>query len=404
MADISVDTTDTSLETPKVLRKCLDLFFSPKHNHYTNHLDVNINEKYSNHPDIQYFKQLKTKNHYNYHKFKRTPQKSKPIDKLQRSEFDPYSRQGLLQRLATFTLLNWEIAGKSNPITELRCAQNGWKCMTVSINNNQKNHLVCTACKRLVTLVFNDFDTADYQELNIYLGQQYLKQIQTLAHDTSCSWRNFETPLEGVYYVNPYLDKSNQVLLANYLHCLKSLATSAFEFPTEPFNDSLHISTNPNIDEFTRISELWVLNRFFHDNKENHLVLLPWICVIAVYSWEIKLQGFGDELIMFLVCPQCNQRMFIHPIKNNIDTKHQAIDLAQDHKPWCIMKHTSYTNWAHYLYQLVLTSESQIGARGQDLEIDIHVPSHMTQDNKPPIDINQQLHKLKELREVYLPT
>lgn len=329
--------------TPKVLKEYLELISSPSHETYIDQ-DERGMDRIFNHPDIQYFKNIKAKNHYNYHKLKNKNKHRPETSIIKSPAFDPYSREYLLKRLSTFTALNWHIplSSDQSDINELSCARNGWKCVSISANNNTKNHLLCTSCNHQLILKFNDinspstfvpfdFDIEDYQELNKSLVSEYSKQIRKFGHSSDCPWINFETPLEGVYYPRPFINSTNELLTNEYLKNLKNLASNldVFNSTSGVFKDALfNEEENPKFSDFIKISKNWLLNRYFKDNKENFFNLLErvpqWVYKVAVLGWGLHIQSFSNHLVLLLICSKCNKRIFLNSVyhepieKNNL--------------------------------------------------------------------------------------
>ena len=52
------------------------------------------------------------------------------------SNFDPYDLSSLLARLKTFNSLNWKSIDDSS-INELKCAINGWKCVSFGVKETK---------------------------------------------------------------------------------------------------------------------------------------------------------------------------------------------------------------------------------------------------------------------------
>ncbi|CAH6722845.1 hypothetical protein CLIB1444_11S02454 [[Candida] jaroonii] len=441
---------DDTTSTPRVLKQCVDLILSPKHEKYSIPMDINIHEKFSEHPDIQYFKKIKSKNHFNYHKYKKNPIKINKTDSLMVSDFDPYSRDALISRISSYSTINWKIPFENHELNELRCSQNGWKCVSISINNNSKNHLVCVSCKQMLTLRFNEedfttfeFDLKDIEEVNDHLCHEYLKQIQVSAHEENCPWRNFETPVEGIYYLKPFLHSTNEILINNYLHSLKTLVdnVSVIIERQDNFHDLIQeTKSRAQIDQFTKNSNTWLMNKFYKHDKENQIIRLStipsWIYIISLLSWELKVQSFAHQLVLFLVCPQCNKKVFIDSTQHspvspsfkvpqstglNLSTSkiltpvkypptimedeeefYNTVDLYSEHKPWCFMKHrASVEIMSNYLYDIIVNSETSIGINGELLE-DVEMKIGDSQKRRKSFDINEGLERLNKLRKLYL--
>lgn len=463
--------------TPKVLKEYLDLISSPCHESYVGMEDMSRIDKFFNHPDIQYFKNVKAKNHYNYHKIKNSAGDAKTVGRKRDPEFDPYSRRDLLKRLSTFTALNWHIPPTRNScINELQCARNGWKCVSITANNNTKNHLMCTACNHQLILKFNDissplefvpfdFDIEDIQELNESLFTEYSKQITTSAHGVECPWRDFETPLDGVYYLRPYINSTNQLLTDEYLSNLKNLVDNldVLKGYSGIFSEKLLMDDqSPNFAEFVNISKCWLLSRYYKENKENNFNLLErvpmWFYKIAVLGWDLHTQSFSNQLVLLLICSKCNKRVFLNSVhhepieKGNAievsnlgmnlsssgvlspckipavfqgpnhphdsmytesgpdefvdDLEKEKIDLIEEHEPWCCSIRSSQGSVCLYQYYVnIVVASGNIQRDGKfDIDSDINVSNLLcsNQKRKNSFDINEDLDRFSKLRKLYL--
>ncbi|EGV60827.1 hypothetical protein PSN45_001379 [Yamadazyma tenuis] len=456
---------ESSDQTPRVLKQCLELFDSPKHEQYSMPIEVNIRDKYNHHPDIQYFKSIKSRNHFTYHKYKRTPTKSAPASLSLISDFDPFSRTLLLERLSTFSSLNWSIPlDTDHELNELKCAQNGWKCISIAINNVSKNHLLCTSCKKLLSLRFNEFseesselDLKNCEDLNCYLAEEYIHQVKNAGHSVNCPWRNFETPLEGVYYVKPFIESTNETLINTYLSCLKSLVDNHRIIADK---QGMFTSTSPSSERlkaFVRVSNNWILKRYYGDNKTDKSMILDhipsWIYDISLHGWDLKVQSFSNHLVLFLVCSDCNKKVFLdyrqHPpinkdiphvpvstgldlstskiltpvkypsnLTSSVFTKscydiveeeeeeEEIIDLYSQHKCWCSRKlvWNNQERISDYLFNLIIRMETRIGPDGEYLG---ETDSTMYTDDESckrrvSFDVADGLERLNKLRKLYL--
>ncbi|KAK6465236.1 C3HC zinc finger-like-domain-containing protein [Scheffersomyces coipomensis] len=496
---------DISSTTPKILKDCLDAFESPRFN---NHIPPSPSSSYgsssakldrssfNNHPDIQYFQQVKAKNHYSYHKSKINKQ-NQSIDNIhsKMTVFDPYNPEFLITRLKTFNVMNWRVPELTHRpfeerINELNCARNGWKCVSFSLTNNVKNQLMCTSCSQQVILKFSDnipissttgsvFSSSDYQydiinddllfsaqqdELNEALHDKYWIQIKTEAHSKNCSWRNFETPLEGVYYPRPYINHSDELLIRDYLKILHNLINNSITL--NEYADNISIASNEDDDvhfkQFIKVSNEWLVSRYFQDNKENLSILLDytpsWYYKLAMLGWSLNVQSFSHDLILLLICNKCNQRVFLnstshnpisnvsqspdlqlsnskiltpcnYPITSNIthdetqfDEVEESIDPEKfnpftEHKPWCCNIHnvttsdpTMHTKTFQYLMEMMINSSNNIGPNGDYVIFDGN-KMHLDDDSldtttptkrKTNFDINEGLERLNKLRKLYL--
>lgn len=445
--------------TPRVLKQCLDLFDSSRHDTYPKTAE---NHRFADHPDIQYFQRVKLKNHYNYHKFKRTPKRAPQSPTSHRCNFDPFSRELLLERLSTYSPLSWNLPSvEENGLSELKCAQNGWKCISISINEYTKNHLMCTSCMHILTLRFNEISSLndneheygfdidqvhDLNQLNAHLCTMYSDQIQSSGHDANCPWKNFETPLAGVYYMNPFLDSTNEALLNGYLANLRDLVenNTVIVNKAEHFQSLMDSKYNcEQLLEFIKASNNLLLDKFYQDIKENKGSLLelipPWFYLIALLGWDLKVQSFADHLVLFLTCADCNKKLFLdqtsHPQVQK-DTSHlpvstglslsaskiltpvkfppsdlnkpsqfgdpladeeeiESFDLLAEHKHWCFKRRAIDGNdiLIDYIFNLVInTNKHEDDMEGQTF----------SQKRKPEFDVKEGLERLNKLRKLYL--
>ncbi|KAK6458886.1 C3HC zinc finger-like-domain-containing protein [Scheffersomyces xylosifermentans] len=494
---------DFTAATHQVLNKCLDIFSTPTHEKYVHHNHTSSarssstrpDKTYSGHPDIQYFQKIKSKNHFNYHRSKLSGNKnSQNIDKIhsRMTVFDPYNVDFLVSRLKTFNAMNWHIPNFHNEdpersLNELKCARNGWKCVSFSLNNNTKNHLLCTSCNQQLVLKFSknlggtkEYSAYDHEflkneafedntdQLNQALHDKYLTQIETSGHSHSCSWRNFETALQGVYYPRPYLNRTNEFLIRDYLKNLKNLMDNSMilnEY-VDNFSDNF-ISGGSDIigkdglhhdifKQFVGVSNSWLLQRYFKNNKENFSVLLDftptWYYKLAMLGWSLNVQSFSNDLILLLICNKCNQRIFLNSSSsNNVrrEAAEQALNLStskiltpckypvsstesettsefvatsseaeiekfdpyKEHKPWCcnIANVASYEaiKLYNYVTAMIADSAQNIGPNGEYINVNESDMSFDSADvtkfkRRKSFDINDGLERLSKLRKLYI--
>lgn len=408
---------ELSSNTSQILQDCVELFQSPAHETYMQHNRLELGRQnqtpsFYNSPDIKYFQKIKQKNHFLYHKSK---QNHLLLENIRSSKvYDPYNHDSLIERIKTFSVMNWVIPEDQGPVitdlvnepvndpsnnsithninsdninsdninsqntphiqnnpttnptpelTPLKCASNGWKCLSFSLSSS-KNHLLCTYCNRQLFLKFDDDPD---QDINHLLISNYLQQITSSGHDENCIWKTFETPLEGIYYPRPYLNTTNELLIRDYLQNLNNLVSNLLiltELDYKFDSQSLGRIMDP---DFIKVSNEWLIHRYMKDNKENFSSLLeltpPVFYGLAVLGWSIHIQTFSNQTILLLVCNKCNQRLFLNtevdieelklsrskvltPVKVPVsrissssiyDLEEEENDLFDpfDHKPWC---------------------------------------------------------------------
>ncbi|RCK62731.1 hypothetical protein Cantr_09011 [Candida viswanathii] len=484
-------TTTTTTTTSQLLQDCLNIIQAPTTitthptSLYSNNTTRNIN--YNNHPDIQYFQKIKTKNHFNYHKSKH--QTKWNIDKVssssastttnsntttthtsKMSEFEPYNLDHLLARIKSFNSLNWKTIDPA--INELKCALNGWKCVSFGIEE-RKNHLICTFCNQQLMLKSDDTTSSSVPsdvtpfDYNVMSGgaetydeafheklvQLYAAQIETTAHGENCLWRNFETPVEGIYYVRQYLPDSDAFLIKEYCRNLKNLIDNLLilqEYAADAFVPDFVNHEDEIHPEFVRISNQWILAKYFNDNKENFnnglmsYHIPAWVYKLAVYGWSLNVQSYARDVILVMSCNMCNERVFLNSTETNTKKKdhdlklslskiltpvvypmlpsHEENDNEYDttiseatkfdprchHKSWCSYLHNDLPL---YFIEMVLESEGSIGPNGEyvydnDLmNIDTSALGDIddaTRKRRKSFTVNEGLERLSKLRKLYL--
>lgn len=423
--------------------------------------------KYASHPDIQFFRLVKAKHHYAYHKLKRCGADTSYNPKITESStiFDPYSRELLLQRLRTFNALNWNIptSGPGEDIlNELVCAANGWVCESIARNNNMKNHLKCTGCGHELILKFNSveqqpaftpfhFDVEDINLLNSNLKLLYIEQAQRTGHAASCSWMKVHTQLAGIYYLAPHISATNDTLIDDYLKRLRNL-TDNLPILLEHSPSFSHLSPPIGVEDLTKLvtaSNKWLLNRYFHDNKENFFLVLErmcpaWVYWLAAMGWDLNIQTFLSQTVLLLVCTSCNQRVFIkqhepeatsatgshlpilssskiltpcgfppHTAYHNTDFPTEYMDEMEEdeeqdeylcHKHWCSqVKNIDGHPFFEYFKNVLINLEKNIGPQGEYLsEKDQYIELERSSfKRRNSIDINDELERLTKLRKLY---
>ncbi|CAH2353173.1 hypothetical protein CLIB1423_09S04434 [[Candida] railenensis] len=365
-------------DTSQVLSDCLALLSSPAHEKYPSSSGRGSSH-FNSHPDIQYFKEIKDKNHYEYHKSKYnssninhskslrgndvqvsiqnvlSPQKSVlPAQSTgssvphtdPRINFNPHDRSSLISRLSTFSVLNWQVPDlglTAVDLNELTCARKGWKCLK---GTSPKNTLSCTYCHSVMQLKFNDastgantsyfpfdFDADDYMELNVALAQNYLKQIRYQGHDDNCLWRVYETPLDGVYYPRPYIDETSIELVEDYLKNLKALTdNNHLIVDLRPiFKNSVNFQPPSPSEEFISKSNSLLVEKYYKEDQENSYYDIQlnsnipgWMYRIAALGWSLHVQYFSRQYVILLVCSQCNSRVFLPQNQNQNQSQTQG--------------------------------------------------------------------------------
>lgn len=461
-----MDLSEVSAGTPKVLGHCLELYLNP----HRAPLELNVRSapvtpaKYASHPDIQFFRLVKSQHHYTYHKLKiSSAEHSHAGIELASTLFDPYSRDLLLNRLRTFNALNWSIPSLNQAqtsLTELFCASYGWQCESISKNNNTKNHLRCTGCHFELILRFNSveqqpafapfqFDLDDIQLLNANLVDQYILQVQASGHDAACSWTKVHTPLIGVYYLTPHLSNTNATLIGDYLKRLRNLTDNLpiLQDHVASFRNLTPPVGAENLSKLVTVSNKWLLSRYFHDNKENFSIILDkmcpfWVYWLAAMGWDLNIQTFASQTVLLLICTSCNLRVFIKqngvngdrhshlpvlssskiltpctfpPSTTHLDSEFQIADgedMDEDeepdahfcHKEWCLqLLKVEGQFFYEYFEKLVNNLEKNIGPQGEYLsEKDLLLDlENETPKKRSSIDIEDGLERFTKLRKLY---
>lgn len=428
-----MDTQEVVANTPRVLDRCLS-FLQQEQPLADTHKSAPVTptNKYSTHPDIQFFSSIKKRHHFDYHKKKHQMNHESRHNRSflgsGSSTFDPYSRIQLLQRINTFNPLNWTIPpSRQDPtntlhvlphsLTELFCASNGWACEPISRHDNFTNNLRCTACGSQLILRFNSVDDASYGQflfdmddiarLNDNLKVSYLSEIKRSAHAAACPWRDLLCSLQGTYYLTPYVGETNAVLVAEYLECLKNLLDHlpVLEKMGEFCKQLAHLDVGGDSDEqFIRVSKMWFLDRFHSDNKENFAAVLDFVCPSWVYKvaaqgWKLTLQKHLDNTVLLMACDCCNQRLFV-------DERMSASPSDYTHKSWCSHSQPMGTlSFADYFHRMLVSLGNSIGPHGEYL-IDKELSFNMdavaaNRKRRESFDVNDGLERLTKLRKMY---
>lgn len=454
-----MDFSELSVGTPRVLNNCLDLFQNPAPDSLPFRSVPSTPAKYALHPDFQFFSSVKAKHHYAYHKLKREPAVVESSHSSRSSLFQPFSRELLLKRLRTFNALNWNIPlGPIESLTELDCAASGWTCESISRNNNTKNHLRCSTCSLELVLRFNsedqqpafvpfEFDLDDIHQINSNLVLRYIEQIHLTGHRDSCPWKMVRTPLLITYYPTPHLAATNEALISEYLVVLRNLMDNlpVIEMLAPSTLTLIPLVSPRDHTEFARVSNEWLLNRYFRENKENFSAVLestcpPWLYWLAVMGWDLNAQKFASQTVLLMICTTCNQRVFLNPLEttlspvegpslsssktltpcnfppsivvsSNFSTEYledmeevESSDQHFSHKPWCLHA-GSVDNMPFYEYfrQMLIELEKNIGPTGEyeadkDMSVDVE-PSELKR--KSSFDVNEGMERLAKLRKLY---
>lgn len=445
---------DFTKSTSKILSDCagkLDYL-----NSYTHTDSSRTPQKNYNHPSIKYFQEVQDKNHFKYHKSKLS---KSTVDTIRPKEnsFDPYDRESLLGRIQTFNALNWKVP-ESTGITELLCAQNGWKCLSYAMSN-KRNHLICSSCNLVLILKFNEvnecddtlylpfeFDSKEYDELNINIGEQYYKLISKFHHDNDCPWKEYEVPLQGIYYLRPYLSTTDEYLIGEYLKTLKSLIdnTEILNMHTKLFNEPSFIGDPDKFKHFIKTSQSLLGEHYYKDNKENLAFLLGtpmYVYYLAIFGWNLKVQLFSNKQTLLFNCRNCNARYFInltepesidnlesklnlsssqiltpckYPITLSTSKSHlydpsdsesdndSDFDLIEEHKDWCLFVHGMHKEeyldyFVNVILQIEKSNEEHVGLHEMVIDSD---EAHSKR--KGSFDIIDGLERLRKLRKLYL--
>lgn len=424
-----MDLSDVSGHTPRILRHCLDVLNSPDlasavHTKYASAPATPA--KYDNHPDITFFRLVKAKHHYDYHRKKRPHTIPDVLKKasVATPPFDPYSRRQLLLRLKSYTSLNWRVPGGDTKgllqLNELLCAAHGWICQDVPFNQT-KNHLKCSDCGSQMCMRFNSVDDQpqfaslklglhDIHQINLNLKEKYINYITCSAHSPACPWRKLSTPYDSVYYMMPYLDSTNLSLVDSYIDLLKGAIDNLLIikdlhhlFPTLYPIDYPHDS----FIQFMRASNEWLMARHFRENKENISSVLDRDCPSYVYwlaamGWVLQTHEHLNRLTGLLVCSSCNARIFLNGSRDSC-----LDDSNYCHKPWCSQISPMAGHAYHeYFINMVVETQPHMGLHGEyppAKEITKHLleATDPLPQKRPHFDIADGLDRLSKLRKLY---
>lgn len=466
---------DVAEGTPRVLKQYMKIFDSPS----THQPDLTVKlqsapvtpTKYETHPDIQFFRLVKTKHHYAYHKSKLSLNSAEDNIEMINSRlsgFEPFNRDQLLERLKTFNALNWHIPSGKNTgvqLNELLCAVNGWTCQSIARNNNVKNHLMCSKCGNELILRFNaeeeqpefapfHFDLEDIQAVNVNLKSLYAQQVQAVGHQASCPWTKVLTPINTVYYLTPYLASTNETLITIFTKTLKSLFDNLMIIQEHVGFLSLlcpRPSLISNFADFCRASNLWLLSRYFNNDKENIGTILSkscpaWLYCVAAMGWDVYTQQFNGQTVLLMICHSCNQRIFLqkssspnkdgeqksdHPkvltpceytatipngtlkfsneyLNEVADDEEEDEDPYFGHKEWCCqVSDMAGQAYFDYFVNTLSSLEDYIGPNGEyrldkdeSLDMDVDSSSKFSK-RRASFDLQEELERFRKLRKPY---
>lgn len=457
-----MDLSEISAGTPKVLGRCLELFDQHQDKYVGNYHPLAsapvTPAKYDSNPDIQFFRLVKTKHHYNYHKSK-TPSHEIDLGKIaaKSTVFNPYSRPLLLSRLSTFSALNWQIpySAEFAELNELLCASHGWTCESISQNNNTKNHLRCTGCRAQFVLQFNTeealaytpfwFDADDVRLVNANLKKEYIDRVCDLAHLESCSWRKLHTPIDSVYYLTPHIGFANETLISEYLRVLFDLTkiVPRINHQALQLEGLLPPVSHEDLAQLVLVSNTWLLCRYFKEDKENFATVLgkscpDWIYQLAAMGWDLKAQKFAHDRVLLLICTTCNNRVVLKAsgTESDIDDfssskilspcefpahlsalatsssgdyvtdldDEESEDVNFGHKSWCLHASTmGNVPFHHYFTHMLIELYRFVGPVGEyedkDMAIGQEIPEHRKRQNT--INVNDGLERFSKLRKLY---
>lgn len=457
-----MDLSDISAGTPKVLGRCLQLFDLDQDKHTGNHqvlLSAPVTPAtFESNPDIQFFRLVKSKHHYKYHKTKESRQGSSSQRVFAKPNvFNPYSRQLLLSRLATFTALNWQIpfSAENIELNELLCASHGWTCESISQNNNTKNHLRCSGCGAQVVLQFNVedapqytpfwFDADDIRLVNENLKKEYVTRVCSLAHLDHCSWRKLHTPIDSVYYLTPHVGFADDTLISEYLRTLYDLikALPHLRKYSAELQKLLPPLSPDDLTPLMQVSNSYLLRRYYTDDKENWAAKLggtcpDWVYRLAALGWDFKAQEFASERILLLVCTTCNNRVVIRaggeesdvdylsssrllspcefpahvPAEsesavhdfNDMSNCEETGDIYYGHKTWCLhVKNIDNLPFHRYFSRMVIElqvfGEPAENFKDKDMKIDLEASGRTKRQNS--FNVNERLETFSKLRKLY---
>ncbi|KAG7194129.1 uncharacterized protein KQ657_004837 [Scheffersomyces spartinae] len=184
-------------------------------------------------------------------------------------------------------------------------------------------------------------DAKDYININKELEDVYYKQVTGSGHGSSCIWRNFETPLDGVYYLTPHLNSSNTIWINEYLVSLKNLIDNTKTL-TECLSNYIvvfDVDDNELMTRFIQVSNKLLLSKHYQDSASGSSTLPSaisytpnWLYKLAVLGWNLNVQSFGNQLVLLLICSKCNKRLFLDSCNHSPIPKHDVTKVDKNLK------------------------------------------------------------------------
>lgn len=390
------------------------------------------------HPDIRYFRSIKNKNHYEYHK------KKAVVDaKAENStNFSPFDRSRLLNRLRTYRSSNWYLPvlpPSASTLSELECACHGWECVESSPTSRWKNHLICTACCNEVYLMFNytissssnvphSLSGSDYDFVNEALMRKYSQLIISSGHNKNCPWVNLHTPKETVYYFTPYAMATNRILFDEYVVALKSIFVhlgsllSSYRLERLEFPENIDSTI---ISKFVTSSKSLLVdkNADLSNGEDLSVDNIPIsFFFIAASGWKLLVKSFNDERLELFKCDSCGGVASVPSILEPKSSQSNSLSVFSDspelqhatamlsslnnkHKSWCC--HTKPMlgdmNASIYLTMMLAKLESPTDLRNDDFFPDLLIqPSTVNEAENSSSRIADNMRILKNLRNFYL--
>lgn len=151
-------------------------------------------------------------------------------------KYSPWSRDMLLDRLASYSYRRWNIDGANRRINAAECAKHGWTC----VEGTHANTIQCVCCLALLNV-----NVGDNEQTQHIMSDKYHSKIVKEAHMPKCPW--VKRPCEDVLYDSLAANRSQ---LENFqarrtrLDELKGLIKEdQFAFPDSLQDDDLDAGT-----------------------------------------------------------------------------------------------------------------------------------------------------------------